>query len=173
MSMSTGLQEFSTQWQIETRGTLALMRALPPDCYEFRPDPGGRSIGELAWHLAELDGYVTFGIERGSFIFDEKPPNMQRPRTIEALAPAFEVVHEDAVARLARLSDADLDRSIQYADGKPWTIRDLLWQKLLLHAVHHRGQLTVLCRLAAGVPPALYGRTREETAARQAAAAAH
>jgi uncharacterized damage-inducible protein DinB len=172
MTMSTGLQEFSRQWQIETRGTLALMRALPLDCYEFRPDAGGRSIGELAWHLAEVDGYVTFGIARGSFTFDEKPPSIQRPRTIEALAPAFEVVHEDAIARVARLSEADLDRSIQYADGEPWTIRDLLWRKLLLHAVHHRGQLTLLCRLAGGVPPGLYGRTRDKTATPHAAAAA-
>ena len=170
--MSDDLQQFSTLWQLETRATLALMRALPPDAYEFRPDPGGRSIGELAWHLAEVDGYVTFGIARGSFIFDEKPPHMQRPRTIEALAPAFEVVHEDAIARMARLSDTDLDRSIQYADGKPWTIRDLLWRKLLLHAVHHRGQLTLLCRLAGGVVPGVYGPTREETAARQVAATA-
>jgi uncharacterized damage-inducible protein DinB len=170
--MSTGLQEFSKQWQIETDGTLELMRALPPGSYDFRPDPGGRSIGELAWHLAEADAYVTVGIERGTFVFDQKPANIQRPRTIEALAPAFEVVHADAVARVARLSDADLDRPIQYANAEPWTIRDLLWRKLLLHAVHHRGQLTVLCRLAGGVPPGLYGRTREDAAERQTAAVA-
>jgi uncharacterized damage-inducible protein DinB len=171
--MSIGLQEFSRQWQIETQSTLALMRALPPGSYDFRPDPGGRSIGELAWHLAEIDAYVTLGIDRGSFVFDEKPPNIQRPRTTEALAPAFEIVHADAVARVARLSDSDIDRSIQYADGEHTTIRDLLWRKLLLHAVHHRGQLMLLCRLAGGVPPGLFGRTREETAARQVAAAAH
>jgi uncharacterized damage-inducible protein DinB len=135
-----------------------------------RPDPGGRSIGELAWHLAEVDAYVTFAIERGTFAFDQKPPNIQRPRTIEALAAAFEVVHADAVARVARLSDADLDRSIENVDGK--TIRDLLWRKLLLHAVHHRGQLTLLCRLAGGVPPSLYGPSREDTAVRQPTAAA-
>ena len=84
----------------------------------------------------------------------------------------FESVHDDAVDRLARLEAADLDREIEYADGSSWTIRDLLWRKLLLHAVHHRGQLTLLCRLAGGVSPALYGRTREETPARQVAAVA-
>ena len=170
--MSTGFQEFSKQWQIETRGTLQLMRALPLDSYDFRPDPGGRSIGELAWHLAEADAYVTLGIERGTFVFDQKPAHIERPTTIETLAPGFQVVHADAVARLARLTDADLDRSIQYVDGEPWTIRDLLWRKLLLHAVHHRGQLTLLCRLADGVPPGLYGRTREDAPKRPAAAAA-
>jgi len=64
---------------------------------------------------------------------------------------------------VARLGAADMDREIRYADGNLWTIRDLLWRKLLLHAVHHRGQLTLLCRLAGGVPPGLFGRTREES----------
>ncbi|HUC73676.1 MAG TPA: DinB family protein [Vicinamibacterales bacterium] len=44
-----------------------------------------------------------------------------------------------------------------------------LW--LLLHAVHHRGQLTLLCRLAGGIPPGLFGRTREDSTARQTVAA--
>jgi uncharacterized damage-inducible protein DinB len=164
--MRTEFEEFSRQWERETEGTLALLRALPPDQYDFRPDAGGRSIGELAWHLAEVDAYVSAGIERGEFKFDVKPPHLERPRTIEALAPAFRVVHEDAVARLAPLQTSGLDREIRYADGELWSIRDLLWRKLLMHAVHHRGQLTLLCRLAGGVPPGLFGRTREETAAR-------
>jgi len=157
-----------SQWERETDGTLALLRALPSDQYDFRPDAGGRSLGELAWHLAEVDAYVSVGIERGEFKFDVKPPHIERPKTVEALAPAFRVVHEDAVARVVRLPD--LDREIRYADGELWSIRDLLWRKLLLHAVHHRGQLTLLCRLAGGVPPGLFGRTREESATHQTAA---
>ena len=168
--MRTELQEFSRQWEHETDGTLALMRALPLEQYDFRPDVGGRSLGALAWHLAEVDAYVSLGIERGEFRFDVKPPHIERPRSVEALAPAFRVVHEEAVARVARLQAADLDREIRYADGDLWTIRDLLWRKLLLHTVHHRGQLMLLCRLAGGVPPGLCGRTREESAARQLAA---
>ena len=114
---------------------------------------------------------MSLGIERGEFRFDVKPPHIERPRSVEALAPAFRVVHEEAVARVARLQAADLDREIRYADGDLWTIRDLLWRKLLLHTVHHRGQLMLLCRLAGGVPPGLFGRTREESAARQLASA--
>jgi uncharacterized damage-inducible protein DinB len=159
------LQRFLYEWERETAGTLALLRALPADRYDFRPDPEGRSIGELAWHLAEVDAYVTLGIQQGQFKFDVKPAHIERPKTIDALAPAFRVVHEDAVARVANLTPDDLDREIPYADGTRWTIRDLLVRKLLLHAVHHRGQLTLLCRMAGGVPPGLFGRTREETLA--------
>jgi uncharacterized damage-inducible protein DinB len=169
--MATDLQEFSRHWERETDGTLALIEALPPDRYDFRPDAGGRSLGELAWHLAEVDAYVSLGIERGEFRFDVKPPHIERPRTVQALAAAFRVVHQDAVARVARLEAADMDRQIRYANGDLWTIRDLLWRKLLLHAVHHRGQLTLLCRLAGGVPPGLLGRTREESASQRASVA--
>ena len=168
--MRTELQEFSIQWERETEGTLALMRALPPDQYDYRPDAGGRSLGELAWHLAEIDAYTSLGIEQGEFKFDVKPPHIERPKRTEALAPAFRVVHEEAAARIARLQPADWDRKVRYADGELWSAGDLLWQKLLLHAVHHRGQLTLLCRLAGGVPPGLFGRTREEAAALQALA---
>ena len=171
--MTTDLQEFSRQWERETDGTLALLRALPPNQYDFRPDAGGRSLGELAWHLAEVDAYVSLGVERGEFRFDVKPPHIERPRQVEALAEAFRVVHQDAVARVARLRAPDIDLEIRYADGNLWTIRDLLWRKLLLHAVHHRGQLTLLCRLAGGVPPGFFGRTREESAPQRAAAVMH
>lgn len=168
--MMSELQQFFKQWERETEGTLALLRALPPDQYDFRPDGGGRSLGELAWHLAEIDAYSAVGIAQGHFRFDVKPPHISRPRTVNELAPAFRVVHDDAVARIESSQTSDLDREIRYADGTLRTIRDLLWQKLLLHAIHHRGQLTLQCRLAGGVPPGLFGPTREEIAARRTAA---
>src|SRR5882724_7287257 len=121
--MLTNLQEFSKYWERETNGTLALLRALPEDQYDFRPDPDGRSIGELAWHLAEVDAYITFGIDRGDFAFKgAKPLHMERPRAVAGLAPGFRVVHQDAAARIARLKPEDLDRTLPYADGEPWTI---------------------------------------------------
>jgi uncharacterized damage-inducible protein DinB len=160
------LQEFLTAWNRETIATLALFDALPRDKYEMRAEPGGRSLGELAWHLAEIDGYITAGIAKGDFKLAEKPRHMDRPRRVEDLAAAFRLVHEDAVARLSALDDADLDRQVVNRAGDLRTIRDLLWHQLLLHAVHHRGQLTVLCRLAGGVPPEIFGRTREKTPAR-------
>jgi uncharacterized damage-inducible protein DinB len=168
IEMQTELQEFLTHWERETDGTLTLLRALPADQYDFRPDTGGRSIGELAWHLAEVDAYVSLGIDQGEFNFDtNKPPHIERPKTIGELAPAFRVVHDEAVTRVARLQTHDWEREIRYADGELWSVGNLLWRKLLMHAVHHRGQLTLLCRLAGGVPPGLFGRTREETPTRR------
>src|SRR4249919_2326397 len=103
------IERFLASWEREAEGTVKLLKALPPTQYDFRPDASGRSLGELAWHLAEGDAYMSFGIERGGFTMGAKPPNIERPRTIEGLAPGYELVHREAVARIRNLTPADLD----------------------------------------------------------------
>src|SRR5258706_724311 len=153
IAMQTELQEFLRHWERETDGMLDLLRALPADQYDFRPDTGGRSIGELAWHLAEVDAYVSLGIEQGEFKFDtNKPPHIDRPRTIEALAPAFRLVHDEAVTRVAPPHPHDSGGQDRYARRVTWGVRKVLWGKLLCHAEHHPGQLTLPCLLACRAP---------------------
>ena len=165
------LDTFLAAWDREAEKTVKLLKALPPTQYDFRPDAGGRSLGELAWHLAEGDAYMSFGIERGQFGMDMKPPNIERPRAVDALAPGYERVHREAVARIRKLTPADLDRTIQFFTG-PRTIRDILWDSIVAHAIHHRGQLALMCRIAGGQCPGLYGPNREEMAAMRAGAGA-
>jgi uncharacterized damage-inducible protein DinB len=166
------LDMFLAFWDQEAANTVKLLQALPPDKYDFRPDAGGRSLGELAWHLAEGDAYMSVGIERGGFSFDTKPPNIERPRAIDALAPGFERVHRDAVARIRNLKVDDLDKTIEFFGGRRMTIREILWSTIIAHGIHHRGQLSLMCRLAGGQTPGLYGPNREETAAMRAGASA-
>ena len=96
--MSTELERFIEIWEREAAKTEKLLESLPRDAYDFRPDPEGRSLGELAWHLVEAEGYGALGIERGEFARDVKPDGITRPRTIEELAPGFSRVHTDAVS---------------------------------------------------------------------------
>lgn len=88
------------------------------------------------------------------------------------MAPGFERIHRDAVERVRKLKPADLDRSIPFFTMGPLTIRDMLWNMVLLHGIHHRGQLTLLCRLAGGRPTGVFGPTREEMPLPRAKAAA-
>jgi uncharacterized damage-inducible protein DinB len=173
--MSKELQTFLDTWDEETKKTVAMLRSLPTDKYDFRPDAGGRSLGELAWHLAEAEAYMTYGIERGVFEMGAKPPGIERPKKVEDLAPGFERVHADAVQRVRKLTPADLDREIVFFTGTPVTVRQILWTMLLNHEIHHRGQLSLMCRLAGGTAPAPYGPNREEMAKmrEKMAAAAH
>jgi uncharacterized damage-inducible protein DinB len=165
------VEMFLAAWDREAANTVKLLKALPPSQYDFRPDAGGRSLGELAWHLAEGDAYISYGVERGQFAMDVKPPNIERPRAVEALVPGYERVHREAVARIRNLKPEDLDRTIAFFTG-PRTIRDILWDAIVAHGIHHCGQLSLMCRLAGGQVPGLYGPNREETAALRASAAA-
>lgn len=162
--MSNELQTFLDTWEDESKKTVAMIQAIPEGQYDFRPDAGGRSLGELAWHLCEAEGFMTFGVERGVFEMGVKPPGLDRPRTVAELASGYERVHSEAVARVKKLSNDDLNRQVVFFTGDKPTVRQILWVFLLHHLIHHRGQLSLLCRLAGGAPPAPYGPNREQMA---------
>jgi uncharacterized damage-inducible protein DinB len=160
--MFSNLETFMSAWEGEAKKTGEVLEALPESQYDFRPDPKGRSLGELAWHLAELEAYMTTIIEKGGMGLTERPPGIERPKTIRALAPGYRRVHAEAVTRVARLGDADLDRTAKILDNEV-KVRDILWSPLFCHLIHHRGQLAMLCRQAGGVVPSIYGPSREQT----------
>jgi len=162
------IETFRAVWNTEAQSTIRLLEALPTDQYDFRPDPKGRSIGELAWHLSEIDACLSFGIAERRFRMEDEPPDLKRPREIRLLAPGYRRVHEQAVARLENLANDQLDESVTFFDGSRLTIRDVLWGPLLHHLIHHRGQLMLMCRMAGGPPPGIYGPNREEMLALRA-----
>lgn len=168
MKNPTEVDSFRSAWDREVQETVRLLDTLPADQYDFRPDPKGRSIGELAWHLSEIDACLSFAIAEGRFRIEDEPPGLTRPREVALLAPGYRRVHEQAVERLRTLDDERLGEPVTYFDGRPMTIREVLWDALLHHLIHHRGQLAMLCRMAGGTPPGLYGPNREEMAAMRA-----
>lgn len=162
MTAHNELETFRTVWNREAENTIRVLQSLPADQYDFRPDPKGRSIGEMAWHLSEIDACISFGVAERRFSFADEPPHLQRPREIRLLAPGFRLIHEEAVARLANLKGEDLHEEVDFFDGTKMTIREVLWGALLHHLIHHRAQLVLLSRQAGGAPPGVYGPNREE-----------
>jgi uncharacterized damage-inducible protein DinB len=162
MPLPNEVDSFRARWHSEAARTVRLLEALPTGQYDFRPDPKGRSIGELAWHLSEIDACLSFGIAAGRFRFEDEPPDLKRPREISLLAQGYRRVHEQAADRLQGLESGRLDEPVTFFDDRRLTMRDVLWSELLHHLIHHRGQLVMLCRMAGGSPPGLYGPNREE-----------
>lgn len=162
MAHPNEIDTFRAVWDHEAQSTIRLLEALPTDQYDFRPDPKGRSIGELAWHLSEIDGCLSFGVAERRFRFEDTLPELDRPREIRLLAPGYRRVHELAAARLQKIGNDQLDDTVTFFDGSPMTIRDVLWGALLHHLIHHRAQLVLMCRMAGGTPPGIYGPNREE-----------
>jgi uncharacterized damage-inducible protein DinB len=163
------IEHFLNTWEYESGVTAKLLRSIP-DKYDFRPDPKGRSMGELAWHLAELEAIMT-NIALTHKFDGPMPPGIERPRTVPELATGYERIHREAVERVKSLQPEDLEREFPFVDGKPLSVRNLLRFPLLHHLIHHRGQLMMMIRMADGVPSRVYGPNREDEAAMRARAA--
>jgi uncharacterized damage-inducible protein DinB len=159
--MKNELETFIEVWDRESAKTKSLLESLPADQYDFRPDPEGRSLAEMAWHVAEPEGWGSSSIDNGGFSRENRPAGMDRPKTTAEMPAAYERLHHDALDRLKKLKVEDLDRSITFFNGRPIPIRNVLWDFMLLHAIHHRGQLTLMVREAGGKPAVMYGATRE------------
>ena len=69
------------------------------------------------------------------------------------------------------MAPEDLERSVRYVSGEDMRIADILW-RAIFHNIHHRGQLCLMCRLAGGVSPGIFGPNREEMAPARGQAAA-
>jgi len=163
------IEQFLSTWEYESELTARLLKTVPKDQYDFRPDPEGRSMGELAWHMAELEGFMSTIAAEHNFSVP-KPPGLERPRTVAELAPGYERVHREAVERVRRIRSEDFDHTFPFFGGHSTSVRNVLWSALLYHLIHHRGQLMMLIRMAHGVPSRLYGPLREDDAATRARA---
>lgn len=162
MTHPNEIQTFLNTWEHESQGAIRVMESIPTDKYDFRPEPKGRSIGEMAWHLSEIDGCLSYGIVERRFDLSDDLPELKRPKEVALLAPGYRRVHELALERLRNLKVEELEDKVKFFDGTTMTIRDVLWGAMLHHFIHHRAQLVLLCRQAGGTPPGLYGPNREE-----------
>jgi uncharacterized damage-inducible protein DinB len=115
---------------------------------------------------------MSYFLEQGGFDMTKRPPGIERPRDLAALAPGYARVHAEAVERLRKLTPEDLGRRVTFFDGSERPIGAILWEGVIFHNIHHRGQLSLLCRLAGGSSPGCYGPNREAMAAMRAAGAA-
>ena len=71
-----------------------------------------------------------YGIEQRQFnMAGAKPPNIERPRTVDALAPGYERLHREAVARIRKLTPEDLDQKIQVPGASPWFGRHVTYEQ--------------------------------------------
>jgi uncharacterized damage-inducible protein DinB len=161
------IESFLRIWEFEAGLTSRLLETLPRDQYDFRPDPEGRSLGELAWHLAELEAIMS-QIAAMKTIGGPPPAGIERPRTVPELATGYERVHRQAVERVRAIDPADLDHEFPFVLGQKITVRRVLRVPLLHHLIHHRGQLMMMMRLASAVPSRVYGPNREDEAAMRA-----
>jgi uncharacterized damage-inducible protein DinB len=155
------IDDFVKGWQHDSATTLRVLRALTDASLDQRIHDGGRTLGRLAWHVAET---IPEMMGHAGVTVPGPGQRIDTPTSAAEIVGAYERAARALPAALrAAWTDGELgDEVAMY--GQTWT-KAMILTSLHLHEVHHRGQMTVLMRQAGLVVPGCYGPAAEEWAA--------
>ncbi len=148
----------------EAGATRRLLERVPEDKLTWRPHAKSWTLGQLALHVAGLQGGVS---ELVAVDVYDAPSFEQKEATSRAeILSTFEEGQKSARATLSKIDDQRMTT--------PWTLRGngrvlmtipragLIRTILLNHYYHHRGQLTVYLRMLNVPIPSIYGPSADE-----------
>jgi len=142
--------------------TMRVALCIPPDKLDWSYAPGKFTLGDLLRHLAVTERYL-WGENMLGKPSSYKSHGKEFADGLEDILALAERLHQESLEIFSRLSDADLQTKCKTPAGAE--ITKWKWLRLMVeHEIHHRGQLSLMCRLAGGCSPAPYGPNREEMA---------
>src|SRR5262245_32559789 len=112
---------FLKHWQIAKEFTLAVADAMPPDGYDFKPNPEQLTFGYLMIHIADQNSdscAIATGTERLP-----KPAATDKPTAMRFLTESF-----DACARAVEAMPAEQwTKEVYKFQGAPVLASEALW----------------------------------------------
>ncbi len=157
--MFSCIADFHRAWKEEVEDTLKVLEALPASALDQAVTPAHRDLRRLAQHLVE--SIVQLPAQMGLEIQGVEVGNL--PGEIEGLRRAYGAVAHDLLRATAAWDEAELQKEDTMFGYLQWK-RGQSLLALLVHQVHHRGQMTVLMRQAGLKVPEFYGPTKEQWA---------
>jgi uncharacterized damage-inducible protein DinB len=156
-------QAYLDTYAREHATTLRVLRAFPPGQGDFRPHARSQSASELAYTMLYEQELNARALKGGPLMGGGNPP--PKPASFEAAIDAFDRGYRAIVDQVTRTPDAKLESTVQFptAPGQmgEWPTLDFLWF-MLFDQIHHRGQLSVMVRMAGGKVPSIYGPSGDE-----------
>jgi uncharacterized damage-inducible protein DinB len=162
---STRKETFLTTSDQEHATTMRVLRSFPKEQADTKLHPNVKTARELAW---------TFVLERylGTRVWHDEiakkgltgaPP--KPPESWDEIMTALEKAHAEYRKLIASASDEDLAGKVHFFTA-PKTMGEITrmdWAWFLLHdEIHHRGQFSILLRMAGAKVPSIYGPTADE-----------
>lgn len=146
--------------QKETGTTRRVLQAIPAGKAGYRPDPVSRTAIELAWHIAHSDVWFLDGFLAGKFDMedDSMPADIGEASDIVAW---YEDSFATSFEKVSTLSPEFWATPLDFF-GIYNLPAAMYLQFMLLHTVHHRGQLCAYLRSMGGKVPNIYGGSADE-----------
>jgi uncharacterized damage-inducible protein DinB len=158
--MFTTVEDFKTGWQAQSESTRKIFSELTDDSLQQAVAADHRTLGRIAWHIVTTLPEMA---ERVGLAISGPKPDAPMPKTAGEMRAGYEEVSKSLLDQVA---DHWTDETLQLEDdmyGDRWK-RGLTLFILLVHEIHHRGQMTVLMRQAGLRVPGVFGPSKEEWA---------
>ncbi len=147
----------------ESRTTATVLRAVPADRADYRPDPHAKSAIELVRHIALAENRFYETVTAG--IFDLKNDLPESVVTPVEIAEWYEARFAGNFDLLTRATPEQLLKPVDFRGMFTWpAIRFLSLG--LNHSIHHRGQLSTYLRPMGAKVPAIYGESYDSKLAK-------
>ena len=118
-----------------------------------------RSAGDIAWHIATAPSFMLnqCGYTLPSFEF--APP---ADLSAQQIVSTYNDLRQQISEQTKNKTNEDLQKVYRVFNTFDWNVSQML-SALIVHEVHHRGQLSILMRQAGLVVPSIYGPNYEQT----------
>ncbi len=161
--MPSEKEQFLQTWQQEHATTAKVMASIPEGKLDFKPTPKVMSARELAWHFVGAEKFFVEGCLAGKIEPASPPP---APATLREILSTYDRQHQELFGKLKAADDRQLAKMIHMPVG-PKQMGEVpalavLWMGVVMHACHHRGQLSTYLRLMDAKVPSIYGPSGDE-----------
>ena len=147
--------------------TRKVLLAIPEDKGHHRPHDKAMSALELAWHIAAAETFFITAVTTGVF-----PPFSPMPENIKSPKDVVKWYDGEVAANLAKLKAMSGEQASKVLDSPMGPLPAIAFLNLSInHTSHHRGQLSTYLRPMGAKVPSIYGSSRDDKEAKDAATA--
>jgi uncharacterized damage-inducible protein DinB len=149
--------------EIETNRKV--IASVPTDKGDYRPDERSMNALELCWHIAAAETFFATAITTGAF-----PAPGKMPETIKTSKDVVAWYDGQVQNNLPKFKALTGEQCVKVLESPIGALPVIAFIQIMInHSVHHRGQLSAYLRPMGAKVPSIYGTSRDDKEAKQAA----
>ena len=154
---------FAEMFDRESANTVKVLRAVPNDRRDYKPDEKSRTAWELATHLVSSDLWFLDSVCDAVFVYDPEVENKRTAglNTIDDVIEFYNREYSKRIQRLRSIPGEKLAKEVDFFGVTKGPLISFLGPANN-HGIHHRGQLMAYLRAMGSKVPSIYGRSADD-----------
>ncbi len=153
-------EAFLATYGYESDITARVFGALTDESLTFGDGEGAlRGIGDIAWHIATAPAFL---LNQCGYTLPQFPFAPPAGYSAASILSTYNDLRQQIFDQTKTKTAEDMNQVYHVFNTYDWNVSTML-HALIVHEVHHRGQLSILMRQAGLVVPGIYGPNYEQT----------